>query len=335
MSQAALTVFIPTYNRLADLKRQLAALARQPEAGSVHVVVSDNASDWEMEGLKDEFSHVLSLELRRQPVNTGMPVNLCGGYGCTDTDWVWFLGDDDAIVDGCLKVILRDILSAPDEVNFIKYSIEGVGFYPHTRERVSDVDGFISHYRALVRERPHAAISWAGDCGFVSTCVVNVRKVRSWATNGLFFAYNHLSFFVPSLYAFRSGGKMAFSPECIVRYQPPTEMKTHWSVHKFLLGLCSWNDMDIDVSYEGRMWFSMFIAFTINPMMIVVEMQGCSDRQYAWYVLDKVFRHAYCFSPRECSLLLAAYMSECRWLRRLLGGMARRMIDRRHRSLWE
>ncbi len=298
MDHQALSICIPTYNRKERLISQLESLCGQEGVESVPVIVSDNASDYSIEReVLPLFKGRLNLSLRRFGANTSMIVNLSSGYIYAETEWVWFLGDDDKTVPGALKKITEDLSSASDELVLVKYSLGNPGFLPHKDEVVGSVTEFIDHYRNLVEKSPDGVCAIAGSCGFISTYVARCAKLRSYAYYAFLYGYNHLAFFAPALFPMEKGWKVMFSSARVVDYVAPQD-GSHWRVSNYLLGLCSWRDMPLKVSERNKKWFVRFMSTPVPLKMLKKDLFHSENASaYKMYVLGKVMRECYQLNP--------------------------------------
>ncbi len=105
-----LTIAIPTYNRGAKLRRTLDLMGEQIAAagaeGAVEILVSDNASS---DNTQDVLRAVQAGNGRvrwiRQEQNLGFDGNVCQLLLACRTPYVWFFGDDDIPLEGCIRRI--------------------------------------------------------------------------------------------------------------------------------------------------------------------------------------------------------------------------------------
>jgi hypothetical protein len=106
-----LTIYIPTYKResLADL---LAALAPQLTP-DVEVIVSDNDPDGMGRAIVADALAATSsyVHYSRRPKNIGGSANIARGYTAGGGDWLWIMGDDDAVLPGAVANVLASVNS--------------------------------------------------------------------------------------------------------------------------------------------------------------------------------------------------------------------------------
>ena len=96
-----LTIYIPTVGRpeIADLLESI------PPRHNVEVIVSDNSSL--VGGICAQHPHV---QYERREFNTGIDANLLRGTISGTGEWVWIIGDDDALLPGALDLVLDAVL---------------------------------------------------------------------------------------------------------------------------------------------------------------------------------------------------------------------------------
>jgi len=105
-----LTISIPTYNRSRHLACLLTILERELRGieDQVLVLISDNASTDDTRSVVADFaSRMLVLRSRRNEINEGPDANISACYLLPDTPYVWVLGDDDAPLNGTLRLLLE------------------------------------------------------------------------------------------------------------------------------------------------------------------------------------------------------------------------------------
>lgn len=113
MKAPILSICIPTYNRAHHLVSALESILYQlkdaPELSSqVEVVVSDNAS---IDNTKEVVLHYQSLIPKliysRNEENLGPDLNVLRAVEHATGTYGWYLGDDDTIVNGALRTIVK------------------------------------------------------------------------------------------------------------------------------------------------------------------------------------------------------------------------------------
>ena len=107
-----LSICIPTFNRAGYLKKLLANLLSQAaeldDPSQVEVVVSDNASDDATAGVLKEFERE-GLVAETNAENIGGAANLYKAIRMASGEYCWLMGDDDHIVPGALRKLIKII----------------------------------------------------------------------------------------------------------------------------------------------------------------------------------------------------------------------------------
>ena len=109
-----LTIAIPTYNRADKVKRLLSVIKDEIFSfrlqDRVAVIVSDNASTDTTSSAVSEFLNAeINIKYYRQPENLGFDGNLRFLYMHADTQYVWFMADDDLPLKGAIAKIVNAI----------------------------------------------------------------------------------------------------------------------------------------------------------------------------------------------------------------------------------
>lgn len=104
-----LSVCIPTYNREAFLADTLESVIAQA-TDEVEIVVSDNASEDDTEGLVARFKERFArITYHRAEANQGADRNYLKAVELAQGDYCWLLGSDDRIAPGALATVLAAI----------------------------------------------------------------------------------------------------------------------------------------------------------------------------------------------------------------------------------
>jgi abequosyltransferase len=106
-----LTIAIPTYNRSGCLAHLLRILAPQLAGETrVELLISDNATPDDTPDVVAAFLEKgVALTYSRNETNIGADANFIRCYELARGEYVWIFGDDDIIVPGGLKEILRSL----------------------------------------------------------------------------------------------------------------------------------------------------------------------------------------------------------------------------------
>jgi glycosyltransferase involved in cell wall biosynthesis len=107
-----LTILIPTYNRAHKLLRLLKTIEADILASDikeqVQILISDNASIDNTHEIASEFLKTHPrYKYFRQSKNLGFDGNIRFLYNQSDTDYLWYIADDDMPLPGSISKILR------------------------------------------------------------------------------------------------------------------------------------------------------------------------------------------------------------------------------------
>jgi abequosyltransferase len=119
-----LTIAIPTYRRSECLALLLDNLAPQlNDESQVEVIISDNASDDETPEIVRSFQQRgTRITYYRNDTNIGSDANFVRCYEYARGEYVWIFGDDDVIVPGGLREVVRQLESRRYDLLFIRAS---------------------------------------------------------------------------------------------------------------------------------------------------------------------------------------------------------------------
>jgi len=110
-----LAICIPTYNRAALLAKNLKVLVPLAQASACPIYISDNASPDDTEKIVAEVKKKYDrIHYVRQHENIGFCRNFEYVVNMAEADYVWLLGDDDYIVEGCIEKVLCDFKAHED-----------------------------------------------------------------------------------------------------------------------------------------------------------------------------------------------------------------------------
>jgi glycosyltransferase involved in cell wall biosynthesis len=111
-----LLIYIPTYNRLENLKYCINRLIKEI-AGLEHLVtiyISDNCSTDDTPDFIASLKHP-SIKSRHNESNIGLARNLCFAFELSEeAEYTWIIGDDDFVLMGALLHLLNAIRANPE-----------------------------------------------------------------------------------------------------------------------------------------------------------------------------------------------------------------------------
>jgi glycosyltransferase involved in cell wall biosynthesis len=111
MANKTLAICIPTYNRAGALERTLAGLEREVRGleGSVEICISDNCSTDATQEVLKRWEKRVPLVHARNEANLGYDRNILAVTRLAAADYIWFMGDDDAVTGGAVKSLATDL----------------------------------------------------------------------------------------------------------------------------------------------------------------------------------------------------------------------------------
>lgn len=133
-----LCIAIPTFNRdkklKKALKRLLEVILKVDYKNNISVLVSDNGSTDKTDSVINDYKKIFErskIPLRKQGFdkNHGFDKNLFNCYEFADSDYIWFLSDDDIINGEAISIILADINT--HDPNVIYYNFDQL---PYTKK---------------------------------------------------------------------------------------------------------------------------------------------------------------------------------------------------------
>lgn len=175
-NQPLLTIAVPTFNRSGSLELLLRNLAPQlVDEPRVELIVSDNCSTDDTPAVVDRFMREgLRCRYVRNQENIGADGNFLQCYHLAGGTYFWLFSDDDVILPGSLRVILRMI----DGAGFDLVYLRPFGFALEPNERgQANPEPSIKEFRSA-SEFVHA-VGLNGDFALISSNIVNKRRVES------------------------------------------------------------------------------------------------------------------------------------------------------------
>ena len=106
-----LSICIPTYNRAVYLNRLLANISQERRGleRMVEVCISDNASTDKTQETIRLWKKKMPISAGRNPKNFGFDVNIVKTTQLAHGKFVWYIGDDDVMLQGALAKILKNL----------------------------------------------------------------------------------------------------------------------------------------------------------------------------------------------------------------------------------
>ncbi|RTY66263.1 glycosyltransferase [Flavobacterium bomense] len=139
MNKKLLTICIPTYNRSEYVINQLSFVLKELKSinNLIDVKVSDNFSDMKhREKLIYFHKNNPQFELFLNKKNLGLIGNFYSLLQKVNSEYVWFLGDDDVLIDGVLDVVIKNIKLKNVNYVFMNYK----SFYDNISNSFSTIN---------------------------------------------------------------------------------------------------------------------------------------------------------------------------------------------------
>ncbi|MEM3829909.1 MAG: glycosyltransferase [Conexivisphaerales archaeon] len=112
-----LGIYIPTYNRAMYLENLLNSIVREASSFGIPIFISDNASNDQTMSVVEKFKSVYkSIEYVRNEYNIGPYENILKVMKVAGTEYVWVIGDDDAIKEGGITTVVGELKNGYDYI---------------------------------------------------------------------------------------------------------------------------------------------------------------------------------------------------------------------------
>ena len=111
-----LSICIPTYNRPEHLKNCLNSISKQ-NSKNFEVCISDNASKTNLVKIIKPFKKKFKIRYKRNKKNLGFAMNVLNVSLMAKGKFIWFLGDDDLLINNSVKTLLK-IIKKNKKINF-------------------------------------------------------------------------------------------------------------------------------------------------------------------------------------------------------------------------
>ena len=152
MNKVEISIVIPTYNRKENLKATLALITQQSLIG-VEIIISDNASEYDLTDLKEQYKKNPHIIFFRNKFNVGLFANLFRVIELARGSYVWTLGDDDlpsvtAIADirAAIRAIGSDVpvVAIKFSSHLLQHDNEAINSLEHLYRYITDPNFFSS-----------------------------------------------------------------------------------------------------------------------------------------------------------------------------------------------
>ena len=273
-----LTIVIPTYNREKQLIRLLKSIERQNVIEKYYIVVLNNHSNYDVKtSIRNHFPDpfVENIEIYNRPYNAGGDYNIGSAFLFAKSQYLWIIGDDDEVLDGCIDIIEEDALKYP-EIPYLKYHN-----LKHSSYNQDIVISNICDFKNSFNNRCFAA----GDIIFVSTNVYNLKKAQPYISLSLYYSYCSVPHILPMLGCLIDEIPFVLSHREIVKYNAPDG--DHWNLIKISTSLSSFLDIFVGKNYKVVQDVFYILTGHFGILEFLVECQNIKDKDYRNYVFNK------------------------------------------------
>lgn len=292
-----LTVVVPTYNRKHQLIRLLKSLERQHAIERYYLVILDNHSDYDVKSsLSKEFSSdfIDNIALYRKPYNTGGDYNISSAFLYAKSDYMWIIGDDDEVLDGCFDIIEEDVAKYPD-IPYFKYHNKGHSSYDNDLI-IRNISEFEHYFKSHCFR--------GGDVIFVSNNVYNLKAAESLIPSSLYYSYCSIPHTLPMLRCLQEERPFVWSHREIVQFNAPEN--DHWDYVKIATSFTTVLDIHYGADYKVTQSFFQIISRHFKVVEFMFECLKVKDKKYSYYVcrkgLSSLFNGRFVYS-RYCFFL--------------------------------
>jgi len=180
-----LSICIPTYNRSDLLISQLEFLRTEifPFSTEIEIIVADNCSSDEHRNKIIDYHniHKSDFELKLNPINLGSIGNIYFLLENADSEYIWFLSDDDVLKPGILKRLV-EILTINKTLSYV--FLNYTTFVNNPDDCKDTVD--LHNYFGYLSEGKECLMDLFKQNGpinmFITSCVYKVASLQLFAS---------------------------------------------------------------------------------------------------------------------------------------------------------
>lgn len=105
-----ISICIPTFNREKYLKELLDSIVKECDPNIFEICISDNGSTDRTQHLVEEFKKDFdNVVYFKFDSNQGADINYLNSVKIASGEFVWLMGSDDSIIEGCTTKIIKDL----------------------------------------------------------------------------------------------------------------------------------------------------------------------------------------------------------------------------------
>lgn len=292
-----LTILIPTYNRLEQLKGVITKLQQQTNQNFL-VVISDNHSIYELEDINSLINKELKnrCTIIRRKYNVGADINILEMFQFCRTTWAWTLSDDDIIQDDSVERILNWVQKYP-MVGCFNFTIHNC-FQNISSILVSSISEFIELHSNFK--------SYYGDLIFLSNKVYNMEVSSEFWEVAYKYIYTRLPTVIFLAKMLENNVPYMIVNERIVSYNCSSPKS--WKYYEVLLASRTLSDVPFpSLEKKQRIRLLRCISFSIDYVYYLYFVEGSEDHNVP-YFFDQIYHGLYKYILNYNEIILLKFV---------------------------
>ena len=230
-----LGICIPTYNRDKCLDKCLDSVTREFRKFNFPIYVSDNGSNDKTESIVKSYKQKFSnITYHKNPINLGLYKNIINVVKMATTEYIWLLGDDDAILENTVDLLVSMLDKGYDYVvlNSIPYD---TNLYKAKAEKIIDCNENVQYYKGK-SDSLFVDLGKMAYHGFMSSMVVKTRMLHDLIpkyNDSSFLLYDNIWLPLAIFYEaiFGKHGVFLCKPTVMQRDNVRVSEKADWDYH--------------------------------------------------------------------------------------------------------
>jgi len=278
MTLPLICITIPTYNRNDLLNTTVIELLEQL-GEDCYIQILDNCSDIPVsvslsEVLRNYPQH--RVDVHRNEVNIGCNANIVKCFEICQSEWVWLLSDDDAIMPNAINTIREAILFSPESI-YVSFPVKG-------NIRLANT---VTTGRTEFIEK----LSYYADMNLISNNVFRCETFKCQIQLGYRFTYSCAPFLAMLFNALNTQNKACLFTEPLISGNATNPGNIGWSWLPFALGRMTILDLPLTHVERrilaGKIIDSQSILGHIS-MLLILQAYYEGSRQESLYLYDQI-----------------------------------------------
>lgn len=275
-----LTIAIPTYNRLEELKHTLIKVL--PQLVDEKLLIIDNHSPFD---ISKELENIISekkdrITIYRNENNIGLSGNFLKAFELCETKYLWILGDDDDPLENAIEIIESTFLEK--EYDFVKFASS---IYKEEEESVfKNTDDFLNYFSKDTQNK-------FSNLLFVSNSIFNNDKIRSYIQYGYQYANTfapHLAIFMHYFFLSKEKNILIHNKEIVEHVSP---IENRWTRYKVYLGFKSFDYMEANLTKDqNNKLLKIVHSITSNYKRTFIELHQLGNLNKDYKYSKRVYR---------------------------------------------